>query len=122
MFHLLGSGKYSPESLSVRGPVLAVSIPTVRMKRKEKFTLFSDHNGSLLRRQPGAPTVMYVAVTQIRPNNFAPNSAALLMHSSTLHTCNHVNGIKLCCMQLFQQPNITQSISMLMHSLSFCSS
>jgi len=23
-------------------------------KRKEKFTLFSDHNGSLLRRQPGA--------------------------------------------------------------------
>jgi len=25
-----------------------------RTKRKEKFTLFSDHNGSLLRRQPGA--------------------------------------------------------------------
>jgi len=24
-----------------------------RKKRKEKFTLFSDHNGSLLRRQPG---------------------------------------------------------------------
>jgi len=23
-------------------------------KRKEEFTLFSDHNGSLLRRQPGA--------------------------------------------------------------------
>ena len=23
-------------------------------KRKEQFTLFSDHNGSLLRRQPGA--------------------------------------------------------------------
>jgi len=26
-------------------------------KRKEKFTLFSDHNGSLLRRQPGAMTI-----------------------------------------------------------------
>ncbi len=26
-------------------------------KRKEKSTLFSDHNGSLLRRQPGAMTV-----------------------------------------------------------------
>jgi len=25
-----------------------------RKKRKEKITLFSDHNGSLLRRQPGA--------------------------------------------------------------------
>ena len=25
--------------------------------RKEKFTLFSDHNGSLLRRQPGAMTI-----------------------------------------------------------------
>ena len=25
-----------------------------KRKRKEKFTLFSDHNGSLLRRQPGA--------------------------------------------------------------------
>ena len=24
------------------------------VERKEKFTLFSDHNGSLLRRQPGA--------------------------------------------------------------------
>jgi len=24
-------------------------------KSKEKFALFSDHNGSLLRRQPGAP-------------------------------------------------------------------
>ena len=27
------------------------------MKRKEKFTLLSDHNGSLLRRQPGAMTI-----------------------------------------------------------------
>ena len=26
-------------------------------KRKEKFMLFSDHNGSLLRRQPGAMTI-----------------------------------------------------------------
>ncbi len=26
----------------------------LKRKRKEKFTLFSDHNGSLLRRQPGA--------------------------------------------------------------------
>ncbi len=26
-------------------------------KRKEKFTLFSDHTGSLLRRQPGAMTI-----------------------------------------------------------------
>ena len=26
-------------------------------KRKEKFTLFSDHNGSLQRRQPGADVV-----------------------------------------------------------------
>jgi hypothetical protein len=26
-------------------------------ERKEKFTLFSDHNGSLLRRQPGAMTI-----------------------------------------------------------------
>ncbi len=26
-------------------------------KSKEKFTLFSDHNGSLLRRQPGAMTI-----------------------------------------------------------------
>jgi len=25
--------------------------------KKEKFTLFSDHNGSLLRRQPGAMTI-----------------------------------------------------------------
>ncbi len=29
----------------------------VRKKRKEKFTLFSDHNGSLLRWQPGAMTI-----------------------------------------------------------------
>ncbi len=28
-----------------------------RKKRKENFTLFSDHNGSLLRRQPGAMTI-----------------------------------------------------------------
>jgi hypothetical protein len=27
---------------------------TGKKKRKEKFTLFSDHNGSLPRRQPGA--------------------------------------------------------------------
>ena len=33
---------------------------TVRKKRKEKFTLFSDHNGSLLRPQPGA-TVRKIA-------------------------------------------------------------
>ena len=26
-------------------------------KKKEKFMLFSDHNGSLLRRQPGAMTI-----------------------------------------------------------------
>jgi len=26
----------------------------VGKKRKEKYTLFSDHNGSLFRRQPGA--------------------------------------------------------------------
>jgi len=26
-------------------------------KSKEKFTLFSDHNGSLLRRQPGAMNI-----------------------------------------------------------------
>lgn len=28
-------------------------------KRKEKFTLFSDHNGSLPTRQPGAMTIGY---------------------------------------------------------------
>ena len=28
--------------------------PTPERKEKEKFTLFSDHSGSLLRRQPGA--------------------------------------------------------------------
>ena len=27
----------------------------IEKKRKEKFTLFSDHNGSLLRRQPRVP-------------------------------------------------------------------
>ncbi len=27
------------------------------IERKEKCTLFSDHNGSLLRRQPGAMTI-----------------------------------------------------------------
>ncbi len=27
-------------------------------KRKEKFTLFSDHNGSLLRRRPRARTIV----------------------------------------------------------------
>ena len=32
----------------------ASSMAKHRKKRKEKFTLFSDHNGSLLRRQPGA--------------------------------------------------------------------
>ena len=26
-------------------------------RKKEKFTLFSDHDGSLLRRQPGAMTI-----------------------------------------------------------------
>ncbi len=26
-------------------------------RKKEKFTLFSDHNGSLLRQQPGAMTI-----------------------------------------------------------------
>jgi len=29
----------------------------VQRKRKEKFMLFSDHSGSLLRRQPGAMTI-----------------------------------------------------------------
>ena len=28
------------------------------MERKEKFMLFSDHNGSLLRQQPGATDAM----------------------------------------------------------------
>jgi len=40
---------------------LATAVPTMlsiqEKKRKEKFTLFSDHNGSLLRRQPGAMTI-----------------------------------------------------------------
>ena len=34
----------------------AIPLPC-RKKEKEKFTLFSDHNGSLLRRQPGAMTI-----------------------------------------------------------------
>jgi len=34
-----------------------VSMKEKKRKRKEKFTLFSDHNGSLLRRQPGAMTI-----------------------------------------------------------------
>ena len=32
-----------------------------KKKRKEKFTLFSDQNGSLLRRQPGASLVHIIA-------------------------------------------------------------
>ncbi len=35
-------------------PDAEVSIPAVTHFVKEKFTLFSNHNGSLLRRQPGA--------------------------------------------------------------------
>jgi len=34
------------------GNTAVVSI--LSLKRKDKFTLFSDYNGSLLRRQPGA--------------------------------------------------------------------
>jgi len=36
----------------------------VRKKRKEKFTLFSDHNGSLLRRQPGAKIQVYMVLKE----------------------------------------------------------
>ena len=41
--------------LAGHSPVIA------RKKRKEKFTFFSDHNGSLLRRQPGATSDCMVA-------------------------------------------------------------
>jgi len=36
--------------------LLAIRHSLERKRRKEKFTLFSDHNRSLLRRQPGADT------------------------------------------------------------------
>ena len=36
-------------------------------KRKEKFTLFSDHNGSLLR-QPGAMTIGHSPKGQGKPS------------------------------------------------------
>ncbi len=39
---------------------VTVTVMSSRKKEKEKFTLFSDHNGlngSLLRRQPGAMTI-----------------------------------------------------------------
>ena len=32
-------------------------VTSLEKKRKKKFTLFSDHNGTLLRRQPGAMTI-----------------------------------------------------------------
>ena len=37
--------------------VLLIFLPAIKEKKKEKFMLFSDHNGSLLRRQPGAMTI-----------------------------------------------------------------
>ena len=41
-------------ALSGFSPTLPLNFPS---ERKEKFTLFSDHNGSLPRRQPGAMTI-----------------------------------------------------------------
>lgn len=35
---------------------IAMVKPHATKERKEKFTLFGDHNGSLLRQQPGAMT------------------------------------------------------------------
>ena len=39
--------------------------------RKEKFTLFSDHNGSLLRQQPGAFIPVYLPACQEDRLHFA---------------------------------------------------
>jgi len=36
-----------------------------QQKRKEKFTLFSDHNRSLLKRQPGAVSASILNVAEI---------------------------------------------------------
>ena len=36
----------------------SLSTSMLRKKRRNKFTLFSDHNGSLLRRQPGATSML----------------------------------------------------------------
>ncbi len=74
---------------------------------------------SLYKLTVSIPTVTYVAMSQFGPTNFASTSAALLMHCKTLHKCNYVSEM-LCCMRLLQQPNITQSNSMLVHSLAFC--
>ncbi len=49
--------------------------PTQCKKRKEKFTLVSDHKGSLLRRQPGAP------------HNARVHALLPGMQSKTRHAC-----------------------------------
>ena len=52
-------------------------------KRKVKFTLFSKHNGSLLRRQPGDSPAMSVSQqsTKVSPSNAATCCRPSSMHS-----------------------------------------
>ncbi len=38
---------------------------TIVKKRKEKFMLFSNHNGGLLRRQPGATTIVNCSLVSV---------------------------------------------------------
>ena len=84
------------------------SVTCKEKKRKEKFTLFSDHDGSLLRRQPGAlspecsrGTVSHgasnaqcgVVPTTLNPNYLLHKTCCLAITHPSCHAPTHT------CMQ-----------------------